>query len=102
MSIPTTGNPMLDLLIVLVIGFVLGWLLTGLPPRGRVRKAEERIAELETQARKRDGELGDVRKQLTSSQLQLSNTDEDLTRRVYRALGNLRPILRQWPTKTIL
>ncbi len=88
MSIPTTGNPMLDLLIVLVIGFVLGWLLTGLPPRGRVRKAEERIAELETQARKRDGELGDVRKQVTSSQLQLSNTDEDLARVRARASAN--------------
>src|SRR5262245_47200265 len=79
MSIPTTGNPWLDLLIVLAIGFILGWLITGLPPRGRANKAQAQAAELESQVRSKDRELGDLNTKVKSLQSQIVTTEEDLT-----------------------
>lgn len=51
------------LVVALLLGFILGWLLTGLSPRRKNRVYEAQIADLETSTRKKDRDLADVRKE---------------------------------------
>ena len=44
-----------------VVGFILGWLLTGLSPPRRAREYEARMTELESKYRKADRDLADLR-----------------------------------------
>jgi chromosome segregation ATPase len=53
----------MPLLIALVLGFILGWLLTGLSPRRKNAAYEAQIADLESRSRKTERDLTDVRKQ---------------------------------------
>lgn len=53
----------LPLLLSLVIGFILGWLLTGLSPRRKNAAYEAQIADLESRSRKTERDLADARKQ---------------------------------------
>lgn len=66
------------LLLSLVIGFILGWLLLGLPPRGRARKLEESNAELEAKVRKQERELGDARKESQTLRGSLTSSEDAL------------------------
>jgi chromosome segregation ATPase len=71
----------LPLLISLIIGFILGWLLTGLSPRRRNAEYEAQLADLESKARRTERELTDARKQvesLKSSMLTTENTLSDV------------------------
>lgn len=62
--------------VLLLLGFILGWLLTGLPARGRARSLEERTTELESRVRKTDRDLADARKQ-TETALNRANLAEN-------------------------
>ena len=53
----------MPLVIALVLGFILGWLLTGLSPRRKNSAYEAQIADLESSTRKRDRDLADARKE---------------------------------------
>jgi len=67
----------LPLLISLILGFILGWLLTGLAPRRRNAEYEAQLADLESKSRRTERELTDARKQvegLKSSMLTTENT----------------------------
>lgn len=68
--------------VLLLIGFILGWLLTGLSPRRRARSLEERTTELESRVRKTDRDLADARKQTETalSRANLAETDLGDTR----------------------
>jgi chromosome segregation ATPase len=54
----------LPLLLALVIGFILGWLLTGLSPRRKNAAYEAQIADMESRTRKTERDLTDARKQV--------------------------------------
>lgn len=53
----------MPLLIVLVLGFILGWLFTGISPRRKNKAFEAQIADLESRSRKSERDLTDARKQ---------------------------------------
>lgn len=61
---------------LLLLGFILGWLLTGISPRRRARALEERTTELESRVRKTDRDLADARKQ-TETALNRANLAEN-------------------------
>lgn len=66
------------LLITLVIGYVIGWLLTGMPPARRARDLEARNADLEGNQRKSDRELTDLRSDNTKVRNSLTTALADL------------------------
>jgi chromosome segregation ATPase len=53
----------MPLVVALVLGFILGWLLTGLSPRRKNTAYEAQIADLEGRSRKSERELTDLRKE---------------------------------------
>lgn len=61
---------------LLLLGFILGWLLTGIAPRRRAGALEERTTELESRVRKTDRDLADARKQ-TETALNRANLAEN-------------------------
>lgn len=65
----------LPLLIALLIGFILGWLLLGLPPRRKNAAYEAQIADIESRSRKADRELADARKQADQFKGTLATAD---------------------------
>ncbi len=54
----------MPLAIAIVIGFILGWLLTGLSPRRRNREYEAQIADMQSKSRRTERDLADARKQI--------------------------------------
>jgi chromosome segregation ATPase len=68
----------LPLLIALVLGFILGWLLTGLAPRRKNAAYEAQIADLESRSRKTERDLTDARKQADQMKGTLATTDSAL------------------------
>jgi chromosome segregation ATPase len=62
--------------VLLLLGFILGWLLTGIAPRRRARALDERTTELESRVRKTDRDLADARKQ-TETALNRANLAEN-------------------------
>jgi chromosome segregation ATPase len=69
----------LPLLISLVLGFILGWLLTGLSPRRRNAEYEAQLADLESKARRTERELTDSRKQVDNFKSSLLTTENTLS-----------------------
>jgi chromosome segregation ATPase len=88
----------MPLLVTLLLGFILGWLLTGLSPRRKNSAYEAQIADLESRSRKSERELtdsrkevdrlksavvagenslGDVRSKLTATQAELQSVGEE-------------------------
>ena len=57
----------LPLLITLAVGFILGWLIIGLPARRRAGAAESQAAEFESKIRSIEGKLKDSEKTLVTS-----------------------------------
>jgi chromosome segregation ATPase len=68
----------LPLLIALVLGFILGWLLTGLSPRRKNAAYEAQIADLESRSRKTDRDLTDARKQADTLKGSLATSESAL------------------------
>ncbi len=54
----------MPLVIALVVGFILGWLLTGLSPRRKNAEYEAQIADMQTKSRRTERDLADARKQV--------------------------------------
>lgn len=63
----------MPLLIALVIGFILGWLLTGLSPRRKNAEYEAQIADMQTKSRRTERDLADARKQGDSLKSDVAN-----------------------------
>lgn len=63
----------MPLLIALVIGFILGWLLTGLSPRRKNSEYEAQIADMQTKSRRTERDLADARKQVDSLKSDVAN-----------------------------
>lgn len=53
----------MPLLIAVVIGFILGWLLTGLSPRRKNAEYEAQLADLQSKSRRTERDLSDAKKQ---------------------------------------
>lgn len=53
----------MPLVVALLLGFILGWLLTGLSPRRKNSAYEAQIADMESRSRKSDRDLADTRKE---------------------------------------
>jgi chromosome segregation protein len=68
----------LPLLIALVLGFLLGWLFTGMPAGRKNSAYEAQIADLESRARKSERELADVRKQADQVKGSLATNESKL------------------------
>jgi len=68
----------MPLVIALVLGFILGWLLTGLSPRRKNGEYEAQLAELESKSRKTERDLVDTRKQLDSAKAAAASTESTL------------------------
>lgn len=72
-----TGN-WAPLLVALVLGYVLGWLLTGMSPARRARDLEARNADLEGKQRKSEREVADMRSDSTKIRSSLTTALADL------------------------
>jgi chromosome segregation ATPase len=68
----------MPLLIALVLGFILGWLLTGLSPRRKNAAYEAQIADLESRSRKTERDLTDTRKQADQFKGSAASTESAL------------------------
>ena len=64
--------------VMLILGFILGWLFTGISPRRKNAEMEARLAEMESKSRKTDRDLVDARKQVDSLKTNLSNAESTL------------------------
>lgn len=67
------------LVVALVLGFILGWLLTGLAPRRKNTAYEAQIADLENRSRKTERELTDARKESDRLKTSVSAGENSLT-----------------------
>lgn len=56
----------MPLAVAIVIGFVLGWLLTGLSPRRKNAAYEAQIADMQGKSRRTERDLADAQKQISS------------------------------------
>lgn len=75
----------MPLVVSLVLGFILGWLMTGISPARRAREYEARMTELESKYRKADRDLGELRREsepLRSRALTLQTELDDARTRV--------------------
>lgn len=68
----------MPLLVALVLGFILGWLLTGLAPRRKNTAYEAQIADMESRSRKTERELTDARKEIDRHKTTISAGENSL------------------------
>jgi putative ABC transport system permease protein len=67
----------MPLAIAVVIGFILGWLLTGLSPRRLNKEYEAQIADLQSKSRRTERDLADARKQADGLKNEVSRAVND-------------------------
>lgn len=75
----------MPLAIAVVVGFILGWLLTGLSPRRRNAEYEAQIADMQSKSRRTERDLSDARKQidtLKSDVVRAGNERDDLRKQL--------------------
>lgn len=87
MTLPTTGNPLYDLLIAAFIGLIIGWLLTWLPMRSRGKKLEARVAELESGLSASSKDLTAARNEVKTLQANLGAAESSLRSANDKATG---------------
>ena len=63
MSVQWITTYWMPLLIAVVIGFILGWLFTGLSPRRKNAEYEAQLADLQSKSRRTERDLSDAKKQ---------------------------------------
>jgi len=63
MSVQWITTYWMPLLIAVVIGFILGWLLTGLSPRRKNAEYEAQLADLQSKSRRTERDMSDAKKQ---------------------------------------
>ena len=79
MTFLTTGNPLLDLGIALILGLVLSWLFVTRPLRQRAEAAEARVYETETELRTSHRELSRARDEIKGLHSKLTDGEEALS-----------------------
>lgn len=67
----------MPLVAALLLGFILGWLLTGMSPARRARELEERVSEVETKHRKSERDAGDLRRQVEPLNARVASLQAD-------------------------
>jgi len=75
----------MPLAIAVVVGFILGWLLTGLSPRRRNAEYEAQIADMQSKSRRTERDLSDARKQidtLKNEVARIGNERDDLRKQL--------------------
>lgn len=88
----------MPLAIAVVIGFILGWLLTGLPPRRRNAEYEAQIADIQNKSRRTERDLADARKQIDTLKNDLTrNSDErdDLRKQLSAVQEEVKAVIEQ-------
>jgi len=78
----------MPLVIALVIGFILGWLLTGLSPRRKNAEYAAQIDDIQAKSRRTERDLVDARKQVDSLKSDIANgqtTADNLRRQLAAA-----------------
>lgn len=68
-----------QLLTALLLGFVLGWVIIGLPARRRAHAAEAQVSDLDTQVRKYESDLNAAQRQAEGWQASLSSYESSLS-----------------------
>lgn len=85
----------LPLVITLFLGFILGWLLTGISPRRRAGRLDAQVADLEAKLKKSDRDLADARKQADGLKANVSSTENalaDARKQLADTQGNLQTL----------
>lgn len=98
MSVQWITTYWLPLLIAVVIGFVLGWLLTGLSPRRKNTEYEAQLADLQSKNRRIERELSDAKKQADTLKVDVSraaSTVDDLRQQMSALQEQLQSALEQ-------
>lgn len=98
MSVQWITTYWLPLLITVVIGFILGWLLTGLSPRRKNAEYEAQLADLQSKSRRTERELSDARKQADTLKVDVSraaSTIDDLRQQMSALQEQLKSALEQ-------
>lgn len=98
MSVQWITTYWLPLLIAVVIGFVLGWLLTGLSPRRKNAEYEAQLADLQSKNRRIERELSDAKKQADTLKVDVSraaSTVDDLRQQMSALQEQLQSALEQ-------
>lgn len=66
------------LLVTLILGYIVGWLITGIPNKRHANEAEDRASSLDARLRKSERELTDVRREGESAKSRLAIAQTDL------------------------
>lgn len=78
LSLQWISDYWMPLAVALLLGFILGWLFTGLPAGRRVGDAELRSADLDARARKAERDLADAKRETEAQRSRLLSTGDDL------------------------
>lgn len=98
MSVQWITTYWMPLLIAVVIGFILGWLLTGLSPRRKNAEYEAQLADLQSKSRRTERELSDAKKQadtLKGDVARAASAADDLRQQVSALQEQLKSALEQ-------
>lgn len=98
MSVQWITTYWMPLLIAVVLGFILGWLLTGLSPRRKNAEYEAQLADLQSKSRRTERELSDAKKQadtLKGDVSRAASTADDLRQQVSALQEQLKNALEQ-------
>ncbi len=88
----------MPLAIAVVIGFILGWLLTGLSPRRRNAEYEAQIADMQAKSRRTERDLSEARKQIDALKSDLAragNERDDLSKQLSAVQDELQAVALQ-------
>jgi chromosome segregation ATPase len=98
MSVQWITTYWMPLLIAVVIGFILGWLLTGLSPRRKNAEYEAQLADLQSKSRRTERDLSDAKKQadtLKSDVSRAASTADDLRQQLSAVQEQLQAAVEQ-------
>lgn len=98
MSVQWVTTYWMPLLIAVVIGFILGWLLTGLSPRRKNAEYEAQLADLQSKSRRTERDLSDAKKQadtLKGDVARAASAADDLRQQVSALQEQLKSALEQ-------
>lgn len=98
MSVQWITTYWMPLLIAVVIGFILGWLLTGLSPRRKNAEYEAQLADLQSKSRRTERDLSDAKKQadtLKGDVARAASAADDLRQQVSALQEQLKSALEQ-------
>lgn len=88
----------MPLLIAVVVGFILGWLLTGLSPRRKNAEYEAQLTDLQSKARRTERDLSDAKKQADSLKADVSRATsaaDDLRQQLTATQEELKGVIDQ-------